>query len=62
MKSAIGEGMTRKDHDALSNQVRQRRFLIFYVLSVCLRLRVCNDRDSDSSVAVQTQEGYMRKA
>jgi hypothetical protein len=24
MKSAIGEGMTRKDHDALSNQVRPR--------------------------------------
>ena len=41
MKSAIGEGMTRKDHDALSNLSNQ---------AVCVRV-VCNGKSAVAVVA-----------
>lgn len=33
MKSAIGEGMTRKDHSDVSNQLVRNFFLIFLILN-----------------------------
>jgi V-type H+-transporting ATPase subunit B len=36
MKSAIGPGLTRKDHPDISNQLVCFSFYFFYFLSLCL--------------------------
>ena len=55
MKSAIGEGMTRKDHDALSNQAereREREREVLVVSGNCAKERITARTTTTSPIGV----------